>query len=82
MHLVKLAGEVKASGATLLLATHILADVDRCCDGVTVLHRGRVLANGTLAKLHHAHGTTFAEALFLRLTSPDGQYVREVPHAG
>lgn len=82
VHLVKLAHEVKASGATLLLATHILADVDRCCDGVTVLHRGRVLANGTLAELHRAHGTTSAEALFLRLTSPDGQHAPEVPHAG
>lgn len=44
------------AGATLLVATHDLAEVQAHCDGVLLLHRGRVLADLPPAALVAAHG--------------------------
>jgi ABC-2 type transport system ATP-binding protein len=42
-----LAGE----GRTVLLSSHVLAEVERLADDVVLLHEGRVLASGPLASL-------------------------------
>jgi ABC-2 type transport system ATP-binding protein len=36
-------------GATVVLSTHVLAEVEETCDHVVILHRGRVVAQGTVA---------------------------------
>ncbi len=36
---------------TVFFSTHILADVERVCDAVAILQRGRVVANATIAEL-------------------------------
>jgi ABC-2 type transport system ATP-binding protein len=36
---------------TVFFSTHILADVERVCDRVAILHRGRVVANATMTEL-------------------------------
>jgi ABC-2 type transport system ATP-binding protein len=38
-------------GKSLLLCTHLLGDVERVCDTVVILHRGRVLRHGSVAEL-------------------------------
>jgi ABC-2 type transport system ATP-binding protein len=38
-------------GATVLLSTHLLAEVEEVCDRVLILHRGRVVADGTVAEV-------------------------------
>jgi len=41
----------KARGATLLLNSHLLAETERVCDRVGILHRGRLVKSGTLDEL-------------------------------
>jgi ABC-2 type transport system ATP-binding protein len=38
-------------GKSLLVCSHLLPDVERTCDEVLVLHKGRVLASGAIAEL-------------------------------
>ncbi|TWD84164.1 ABC-2 type transport system ATP-binding protein [Kribbella amoyensis] len=38
-------------GATVVLSTHVLADVEQICDRVVILNRGRVVAEGTVAEV-------------------------------
>ncbi|ADB32569.1 ABC transporter related protein [Kribbella flavida DSM 17836] len=38
-------------GATVLLSTHVLADVEQVCDRVVILNRGKVVAEGTVAEV-------------------------------
>lgn len=40
---------------TVLFSTHILSDVERICDHVAFLHRGKIASQGTLAELKTAH---------------------------
>ena len=45
--------EVKAQGRTVLLSSHILAEVDQLCDRVSIVRAGRTVQSGTLAELRH-----------------------------
>ena len=49
-------GEVerlRAAGATLLLSSHILSEVELLCDRVSIIRAGRIVESGTLAELRH-----------------------------
>lgn len=43
--------ELKARGVAVLLNSHLIGEVERVCDRVVILDRGRVAASGTLAEL-------------------------------
>jgi polyether ionophore transport system ATP-binding protein len=45
--------EAKASGQTVFLSSHILAEVEAVCDRVGILRAGRLVDQGTLAELRH-----------------------------
>lgn len=49
--------ERTAAGATVLLSSHILSEVERLCDHVSIIRAGRVVDTGTLAELRHLHRT-------------------------
>lgn len=40
-----------ARGATVLISSHLLAEVEQTCSHVVVLHRGRLVAAGTVAEI-------------------------------
>jgi Cu-processing system ATP-binding protein len=44
---------LRGSGATVLISTHALAEVENRVDRAAIMHRGRLLAAGTLAELRH-----------------------------
>ena len=44
---------VAADGATVLLSSHILSEVEQLCDRVTIIRAGRTVETGTLAELRH-----------------------------
>jgi ABC-2 type transport system ATP-binding protein len=43
--------EQKSLGRTVLLCSHLLAQIEEICDRVAILHRGRLLAEGSLDEL-------------------------------
>lgn len=45
--------EHKAQGSTVLLSSHILSEVERLADRVTIIREGRTVERGTLAELRH-----------------------------
>ncbi|WP_433088313.1 ABC transporter ATP-binding protein [Dactylosporangium sp. CA-052675] len=62
----RLAREAAAEGRTVLLSSHVMADVAETADDVVIIHRGRVVADGPLGTVVAAHGTL--EAAFFALT--------------
>jgi len=44
-------GALKAAGTTIFLSSHILAEVDRLCDRIAIIRRGRLLAVQSLETL-------------------------------
>jgi ABC-2 type transport system ATP-binding protein len=54
--------EIKSDGRTVLLSSHILAEVEALCDRVSIIRAGRRVETGTLAELrHHSRTTVIAE---------------------
>jgi ABC-2 type transport system ATP-binding protein len=52
--------EVKAEGRTVLLSSHILAEVEALCDRVTIVRAGRAVRSGTLTQLRSRSRTSVA----------------------
>jgi len=50
--------EVKAAGHTVLLSSHILAQVEVLADRVSIIRLGQTVESGTLAELRHLTRTT------------------------
>ncbi len=53
------------TGATLLLASHNMAEVERLCDTVLMLRRGRIVDRGAPAELIARYGRRNLEEVFL-----------------
>ena len=49
-----------AQGRTVLLSSHILSEVEKLCDHVSIIRAGRVVETGTLTQLRHLTRTRIA----------------------
>ncbi|MGW4423561.1 ABC transporter ATP-binding protein [Streptosporangium sp. NPDC004631] len=61
--------EIRAQGRTVLLSSHILAEVEKLCDRVSIIRDGRTVETGTLAELRHLTRTSITAEL---ATPPNG----------
>ena len=61
--------QLRARGKCILFSTHILREVERLCDRVAIVSRGRVQASGTLAELREHYCEEDLEELFFRLVA-------------
>ena len=55
---------VKAEGKTVLLSSHILSEVEKLCDRLSIIRSGRIVDTGTLREMRHlsrAHVTVATE---------------------
>lgn len=52
--------EVAGQGAAVLLSSHILAEVEKLCENVTIVRAGRTVRSGTLDEMRHLMRTTVA----------------------
>jgi len=53
----------RGDGHAVLLSSHILAEVERLCDRVSIIRSGRTAESGTLAELRHLTRTAVAAEL-------------------
>jgi ABC-2 type transport system ATP-binding protein len=52
--------ECRSRGVTVLLASHILEEVERLCDRVSIIRDGVIVENGSLADLRHLTRTSIS----------------------
>ncbi|MCI4445489.1 MAG: ABC transporter ATP-binding protein [Candidatus Aminicenantes bacterium] len=65
---------------TVMLSTHILAEVTQVCDGVVIINEGKLMASGSLEELTKAYKEK--EGLYLRLKKADNEVLnlfRQLP---
>ena len=55
--------EERESGRTVLLSSHILAEVEALCDRVSIIRLGRTVETGTLSELRHLTRTSISAEL-------------------
>ncbi|NED95826.1 ABC transporter ATP-binding protein [Phytoactinopolyspora alkaliphila] len=67
-------GEARKEGKTVLLSSHILAQVEKLCDKISIIRRGEVVQSGTLAEMRALTRTTVEAE-----TSTDATGLGELP---
>ncbi|MBP2471819.1 ABC-2 type transport system ATP-binding protein [Crossiella equi] len=55
--------EARERGHTVLLSSHVLAEVEKLCDRVSIIRRGRLVDSGSLSDLRHLTRTTVEATL-------------------
>ncbi|MBF6350719.1 MULTISPECIES: ABC transporter ATP-binding protein [Nocardia] len=55
--------EAAGRGATVLLSSHILSEVEALCERVTIIRSGRTVESGTLASMRHLSRTSITAEL-------------------
>jgi ABC-2 type transport system ATP-binding protein len=55
--------EIRAEGRSVLLSSHIFAEVEKLCDTVTIIRSGRTVESGSLGSLRHLQRTTISVSL-------------------
>lgn len=51
--------KLKEEGKTILLSSHILSEVEKLCDSVSIIRKGSIIETGTLDELRHLTRTNF-----------------------
>jgi len=73
----------RAAGATVLLSSHILSEVEALCDRVSIIRAGTVVETGTLAELRHLTRTSVeAELDSVPRTLPSARGVHDLKVSG
>jgi sodium transport system ATP-binding protein len=65
--LLDIVSHLREEGKCIVYSTHIMREVERLCDRVAILHRGHILASGTVEQLQRQYSAADMEDLFFDL---------------
>lgn len=65
--LLEIIAGLREEGKCIIFSTHIMREVERLCDRVGILYRGRMLATGTLQELASQYQENDFEEMFFRM---------------
>ncbi len=70
---------LRNEGKAILFSTHIMSEAEQLCDRIGIIHRGAILATGTLQELREETGLHYLEEIFVRFARIEGpqEAVRE-----
>jgi sodium transport system ATP-binding protein len=63
---------LRNQGRSILFSTHVMREVEKLCDRIAIIHRGRILTLGTMEELRARHGENDLEELFFQLVGEAG----------
>ena len=66
---LKTIAELRDQGKCIIFSTHIMREAEKLCDRVAIIHKGRILAEGTPTNSGNARGRPDLEELFFELIS-------------
>ncbi len=64
----------KNNKVTILLASHNMNEVERLCDSIIMMRKGRIIDNGTCKDLIQKHGRNNLEETFLKLARSKDEF--------
>jgi sodium transport system ATP-binding protein len=70
--------QLRDAGKCIVFSSHIMSEVRRLCDRIAIVHRGRVVAEGTIDELAERFHQPDLEELFYQLIAY-GQIAAESP---
>ncbi len=64
--IVRFVRDCRNQGKTVIYSTHVMAEVEKLCDVIGIIHSGRLVAEGTLAELQARFGEKDMEEIFIK----------------
>lgn len=75
---MKLIEEInKKEGITIIMASHLLGGIETLCSNILILHKGKMLESGSLAKLRESYGGGDGE-VFLRTNGDQKKLLQDI----
>ncbi len=68
---------LRDQGKAIIFSTHIMREVEKLCDRVGIVYKGKMLALGTLEELQDQHHETDMEELFFELISRHEEEIQD-----
>src|SRR5687767_9382491 len=68
--------DLRQEGKTILLSTHMMGEAERLADEIVLIHRGKVVLEGSL---DHVRGSFGRNTLHIDFEG-DGSFLRDLPH--
>lgn len=59
--------ELRKAGKTILFSSHNMGEIEKLCDRVVIMHRGRLRYAGTVAELKQHYQSDDLDAIFLKV---------------
>lgn len=57
----------RSEGKTIVFSSHTMKEVDKLCDRIGMIHKGRLVETGTVQELKNKYGDDDLEEIFIRL---------------
>ena len=67
--MLRTVAQLRDQGKCVIFSSHIMREVERLCDRIAIMHRGHILAEGTLNDLRRQYEENDLEELFFHLIS-------------
>lgn len=59
--------ECKADGKTIIFSSHTMSEVEKLCDRIGIIHKGKLVECGSVEELKEKYGDDDLEEIFVRL---------------
>jgi sodium transport system ATP-binding protein len=70
-NIIRFVKSCRERGKTVIYSTHVMSEVEKLCDVVGIIHKGRLVAEGSLAELYQRYGQEDLEEVFVRAVGGD-----------
>jgi sodium transport system ATP-binding protein len=62
--------ECRDQGKTVVFSTHVMSEVEKLCDTIGIIDKGRLLVEGSLEELRGRYRQTDLEEIFVQVVEP------------
>lgn len=59
--------DCKKQGKTIILSSHSMSEVEKLCDRIGIIHKGKLIETGTIEEFKHKYDDSNLEEIFVRL---------------
>ncbi len=77
--LLKAIESLRSQGKSIIFSTHIMREVEKLCDRIAIIHKGHILAQGSIPDLKEEHSQPDTEELFFDLITHHEQQTQPEP---
>lgn len=73
-NIIRFIRQAREENKCILFSTHIMYEAEKLCDEIAIIHKGKILATGTLNKLQDSVGLKNLDEIFVKLVGEEHEF--------